>query len=190
MALYDDADEEEAEGRLPELNEGARLSTVSVTPEQKFTQPPPRYTEASLVRALEEQGIGRPSTYATTISTIIDRGYIERDKKILRATTLGTATVDLMKKNFPEIVDYKFTANMESELDEIAHGENTLEQVLGNFYGGFEKTLARAQEKIGENKVELPVEESDIICDKCGYSLNVSYDRVDMLLSDIKNNIV
>jgi DNA topoisomerase-1 len=168
VAYADDEETADKSSKLKGISENDVFRADDVIPTQNFTEPPAHFDEAGLIKFLKEKGIGRPSTYATTISTIIDRGYIERDKKLLRATPLGTATVDLMKKNFPEIVDYKFTANMESELDEIAHGENTLEQVLGSFYGGFEKTLARAQEKIGENKVELPVEESDIICEKCG----------------------
>ena len=177
VAYTDDEETADKSSKLKSLSENDVLNADDVVATQNFTEPPAHFDEAGLIKFLKEKGIGRPSTYATTISTIIDRGYIERDKKILRATPLGTATVDLMKKNFPEIVDYKFTANMESELDEIAHGANTLEQVLGKFYGGFEKTLARAQEKIGENKVELPVEESDIICDKCGKRMIIKTGR-------------
>jgi DNA topoisomerase-1 len=177
VAYADDEETADKSSKLKGISENDVFRADDVIPTQNFTEPPAHFDEAGLIKFLKEKGIGRPSTYATTISTIIDRGYIERDKKLLRATPLGTATVDLMKKNFPEIVDYKFTANMESELDEIAHGENTLEQVLGSFYGGFEKTLARAQEKIGENKVELPVEESDIICEKCGKRMVIKTGR-------------
>ena len=177
VAYADDEETADKSSKLKGISENDVFRADDVIPTQNFTEPPAHFDEAGLIKFLKEKGIGRPSTYATTISTIIDRGYIERDKKLLRATPLGTATVDLMKKNFPEIGDYKVTANMESELDEIAHGENTLEQVLGSFYGGFEKTLARAQEKIGENKVELPVEESDIICEKCGKRMVIKTGR-------------
>ena len=177
VAYTDDEETADKSSKLKGISENDTFKADDVTATQNFTEPPAHFDEAGLIKFLKEKGIGRPSTYATTISTIIDRGYIERDKKILRATTLGTATVELMKKNFPEIVDYKFTANMESDLDGIAHGSNTLEKVLGDFYGGFEKTLARAQEKIGENKVELPVEESDIICDKCGKRMIIKTGR-------------
>ncbi len=177
VAYADDEETADKSSKLKGISENDILPAEDVIPTQNFTEPPPHFDEATLIKFLKEKGIGRPSTYATTISTIIDRGYIERDKKLLRVTPLGVATVDLMKKNFPEVVDYKFTANMESELDAIAHGNNTLEKVLGDFYGGFEKTLARAQEKIGENKVELPVEESDIICDKCGRRMIVKSGR-------------
>lgn len=168
MAYTDDDETADKSSKLKNITEDTVLSAEDVTATQNFTEPPPHFDEASLIKFLKEKGIGRPSTYATTISTIIERKYIERDKKLLKATPLGVATVDLMKKNFPDIVDYNFTASMETQLDEIAHGENTLETVLGDFYVGFEKSLETAQEKIGENKVELPVEELDIICEKCG----------------------
>ncbi|MBQ8496933.1 MAG: type I DNA topoisomerase [Clostridia bacterium] len=177
VAYTDDDETADKSSKLKNIAENAVLSAEDVIPTQNFTEPPAHFDEASLIKFLKEKGIGRPSTYATTISTIIDRGYIERDKKLLLSTPLGVATVDLMKKNFPDIVDYKFTASMESQLDEIARGENTLETVLTDFYGDFEKTLAKAQEKIGENKVELPVEESDIICDKCGKRMIIKSGR-------------
>lgn len=177
VAYADDEETGEKSSKLRGIAEGETLPLEEIIPTQNFTEPPPHFDEASLIKFLKEKGIGRPSTYAPTISTILDRGYIERDKKILKSTPLGVATVELMKKNFPEIVDYKFTANMESELDEIAHGDNSLEQVLGDFWGDFEKTLERAHEHIGENKVELPVEESDLICEKCGRRMIIKTGR-------------
>lgn len=177
VAYTDDDENADKTSKLKNIAENTVLSAEDVIPTQNFTEPPAHFDEATLIKFLKEKGIGRPSTYATTISTIIERGYIERDKKLLLATPLGVATVDLMKKNFPDIVDYKFTASMESQLDEIARGENTLENVLTQFYGDFEKSLANAQEKIGENKVELPVEESDIICDKCGRRMIIKSGR-------------
>ena len=177
VAYSDDEETFDKTSKLRGLKEGDVLPLQDIIPTQNFTEPPAHYDEASLIKFMKEKGVGRPSTYAPTITTILERGYIERDKKLLKATPLGVATVELMKKNFPEIVDYKFTANMENELDEIANGENTLEQVLGNFYGDFVKTLEKAQERIGENKVELPVEESDIICEKCGKRMIIKSGR-------------
>ncbi len=176
-AYSDDEDAGDKSSKLRGISEGDVLPCEQITPTQNFTEPPAHFDEASLIKFLKDKGIGRPSTYAPTITTILERGYIERDKKSLLATPLGRATVELMKKNFPEIVDYKFTANMETELDEIARGDNTLEHVLEDFYGDFEKTLERAQEHIGENKVELPVEESDIICEKCGRRMVIKTGR-------------
>ena len=176
--VYTDDDETfDKTSKLRGLKEGDSLGIGEIVSTQNFTEPPAHYDEASLIKFMKEKGVGRPSTYAPTITTILERGYIERDKKLLKATPLGVATVELMKKNFPKIVDYKFTANMEDELDEIARGNNTLEYVLGSFYGDFEKTLEKAQEKIGENKVELPVEESDIICEKCGKRMIIKSGR-------------
>jgi DNA topoisomerase-1 len=168
MALYDDADEEEAEGRLPELNEGARLSTVSVTPEQKFTQPPPRYTEGSLIRVLEEKGIGRPSTYTATITTIVNRGYVKREGKVLIPTDLGFVTTDLMKNAFTNIVDYNFTAEMEADLDRIESGDENHIEVIRRFYADFESQLKRASETLGDDRIALQKVELDMVCEKCG----------------------
>ena len=180
LLVYEDADaleDSEKLAKVCELEEGQELLLDSVSGEKNFTSPPPHFNEGSLTKFLEEKGIGRPSTYASTISTIIDRGYVVRDKKTLRSTPLGEATVELMKKNFPKIVDYKFTANMETDIDKIAAGEDTFEAVMIDFYGDFAKTLEKAQAKIAENKVELPVEESDIICDKCGKRMIIKSGR-------------
>lgn len=169
MLVYDDTEEQaENDGKLTSVKDGDKLSCESITEQQNFTDPPARYTEGSLVKVLKEKGIGRPSTYAQTITTIIDRGYVELEKKTFRSTPLGRATVELMEKNFPKIIDYKFTANVETSLDKIAEGEQTYERVLTDFYDGFEKTLSEAQKHLKENKVKIPDEESDIICDKCG----------------------
>jgi len=180
LLVYEDAEtleDSEKLAKVCELCEGQELALDSVNGEKNFTSPPPHFNEGSLTKFLEEKGIGRPSTYASTISTIIDRGYVVRDKKTLRSTTLGEATVELMKKNFPKIVDYKFTANMETDIDKIAAGDDTFEAVMVDFYGDFAKTLEKAQAKIAENKVELPVEESDIICDKCGKRMIIKSGR-------------
>ncbi len=180
LNVYEDAETPEDSEKLAkvcEISEGEKLGLLDVSGNKNFTSPPPHFNEASLIEFLKEKGIGRPSTYATIITTIIERGYVVRDKKTLISTPLGAATVELMKKNFPNIVDYKFTANMETSLDKIASGDDTLEDVLTGFYTGFSKTLDKAQSKIKENKVELPVEESDIICEKCGRRMIIKSGR-------------
>ena len=148
------------------ISEGALAELFSVDMEQHFTQPPARYTEATLVRALEEAGIGRPSTYAPTISTVINRGYVLREKKQLVPSELGIMTTDLMKEYFEKIVDTEFTAGMEAKLDEVENGKRQWRDVVTDFYEPFIKTLEVAESKI--EKIEIKDEESDVICDKCG----------------------
>lgn len=159
-------DEGEAETALPAVSTGDSLKADTVESEQHFTQAPPRYTEASLVKLLEEKGIGRPSTYAPTISTIIERGYVHREKKQLIPTELGFVVTRIMKENFSDIVDVKFTADMESKLDLIKDGEREWSSVIKDFYGPFKLTLDKASESI--EKVVIPDEESDVPCEKCG----------------------
>lgn len=178
MLAYDDTDDDtQPKTKLPELSAGDALTKEELASKQNFTDPPAHYTEGSLIKFLEEKGIGRPSTYAQTITTIVQRGYVKREKKALVSTPLGEATVKLMKKNFPEIVDYKFTASVEEDLDKIARGEETMTEVLGDFYGDFSKTLEKAQESIKDNKVKVPDEESDIICEKCGRKMVIKHGR-------------
>lgn len=160
----DDSAEEEA--AIPTVSVNDMFRAEKVDKEQKFSQPPARYTEASLVKLLEEKGIGRPSTYAPTISTIIERGYVRREKKQLVPTELGFVVTKIMKENFSDIVDIKFTADMESKLDLIKDGEEPWKEVIREFYGPFEKTLEKASESI--EKVVIPDEVSDIKCEKCG----------------------
>ncbi len=176
LALYEEATDEksEKEAVLPPLSEGDTPKLTDLRREQKFTEPPPRYTEASLIKFLEDQGIGRPSTIPPTITTIIDRDYVARDGKSLSATKLGELTVDLMKDNFPDIIDYKFTADMETKLDEIATGKMTMEKVLEQFWKPFSEDL-EAAEKHSEKGAY--VEETDIICDKCGAKMIVKSGR-------------
>ncbi len=162
---YDDR-EEEAEAALPDLTEGMEAAMGEPHAEQHFTQPPPRYTEASLVRALEEKGIGRPSTYAPTITTIITRGYVARESKRLHPTELGLVVNEMMQKNFPDIVDIAFTADMEEKLDEVESGALEWHKVIEDFYGPFEETLQKAEENI--EKVSIVDQVSDIPCEKCG----------------------
>ncbi len=168
-ALYeegqDDAQQEE-ESAFPDIREGDRLKLDDIESLQRFTQPPPRYTEASLVRELEEKGIGRPSTYAPTISTIIARGYIAREKKRLFPTELGFIVTDILKKHFPNIVDIAFTADMEEKLDGVEEGKLEWREVIAEFYEPFAETLERAQESI--EKIEIKDEVSDTPCEKCG----------------------
>ena len=162
----DDAAEEASVNNLPELSEDMTAEAGEISPDQHFTQPPPRYTEASLVRTLEEKGIGRPSTYAPTISTIISRGYVARENKRLIPTELGKIVNDMMCKNFPNIVDIAFTAGMEEELDEVEAGKVEWHGVIADFYGPFEKTLEEADKNI--EKVAIEDQVSDVPCEKCG----------------------
>ena len=162
----DDAQEETSAKSLPELEEGMKASLEGLDPEQHFTQPPPRYTEASLVRTLEEKGIGRPSTYSPTISTIINRGYVARENKRLIPTELGKIVNDMMCKHFPDIVDIAFTAGMEEELDEVEAGKQEWHKIIADFYGPFEQTLEKAEQSI--EKVSIEDQVSDVPCEKCG----------------------
>ena len=169
-AVYETA-EEEGDGERPQaqfsdVREGEAVSVGAVRSEQHFTQPPARYTEASLVRAMEELGIGRPSTYAPTISTILARGYVLREKKQLIPSELGVMTTDLMKEYFADIVDTSFTAGMEAELDDVEAGRREWHAVIAEFYAPFEATLKNAEAHV--EKIETPPEESDVVCDKCG----------------------
>jgi len=159
-------EETEKETKLPPLSEGDILKLDKLSPEQHFTQPPSRYTEASLIKIFEEKGIGRPSTYSPTITTIIARGYVTRSKKTLFPTELGMIVNEIMKEHFPDIVDIAFTADMENNLDMVEDGGADWRKVIDNFYKPFEKVLKDAEEKIGD--VELKDEVSDVVCDKCG----------------------
>ncbi|MBQ0126298.1 MAG: type I DNA topoisomerase [Clostridiales bacterium] len=178
LLAYNDSDDGEvSDGKLGSLKEGDTLSCENIVGNQNFTEPPARYTEGSLVKVLEEKGIGRPSTYAQTITTIQERGYVTLEKKVFKSTPLGQATVEIMKKNFPKIVDYRFTADIETSLDKIAEGDDSFENVLENFYGDFETTLGEAQKHLKENKIKIPDEESDIICEKCGRRMVIKTGR-------------
>lgn len=173
----DDETETSSPGMLPAISEGETLTAGEIKDMRHFTEPPARYNEGSLVKFLEEKGIGRPSTYATIITTIISRGYVERDGKMLRPTSLGEITTDLMKQYFPEIVDYEFTAQMELSLDNIEHGQSSIQDVLGSFYDKFAGQLESAESSVSREDVKLPVEETDIICEKCGAKMIVKNGR-------------
>ena len=166
-AVYTEGKDEaqEKEVTLPAINEGEIFEQCGVESDQRFTQPPPRYTEATLVKTLEEKGIGRPSTYSPTISTIIDRGYLMREKKLLVPTELGTTVNDWMRENFPDIVDVSFTAGMEQKLDGVEEGEVEWTNMLSKFYGPFRKSV---EEAIPREPVRLPDRVSAVVCDKCG----------------------
>ena len=183
--LYEESRDEEDEngGALPPLQEGQVLSLCDLQSAQHFTQPPARYNEATLIKAMEENGIGRPSTYAPTISTILAREYIEREGKSLKPTALGEVTTQLMKEQFPEIVDTEFTANMERELDEVESGDCDWVQMLHTFYNGFEKTLAKAEESLSGGRIEVPEEETDELCDKCGRRMVIKSGRFGKFLA-------
>lgn len=176
-----DEENSEQEGQLPELNEGETVTLKKLDLKQHFTQPPSRYTEASLIKTLEEKGIGRPSTYAPTIDTIIKRNYIQVQDKHLYPTELGQVVVDLLTQEFSQIVDYDFTAEMEEKLDRIAEGEVDWVSVLEDFYGPFSKELKEAAEKL--ERVEMPVEESDETCEKCGRKMIFKYGRFGKFLA-------
>ena len=167
-AIYTEGrdDVQEKETTLPELAQGESCKAEKIEHEQKFTQPPARYTEATLVKALEEKGIGRPSTYSPTISTIVERGYIAREKKQLVPTELGFVVNRFMMDNFEEIVDVQFTASMENDLDGVEEDKVGWAEVLGKFYGPFHEKVAVALEKAPPEKI--PDEVSDVVCDKCG----------------------
>jgi len=177
----EDSDEDRKDTFLPELAEGEKVTPVEIKPEQHYTQPPPRYTEATLVKTLEEKGIGRPSTYAPIISTIMSRGYVVKEKKYLYPTELGKIVNNLMEENFKDIVDINFTARMENQLDLVEEGQLEWKSLLHEFYEGFSKTLKTAEEHI--SRVELPVEESDEICEKCGRRMVVKMGKYGKFLA-------
>ena len=166
-----DEEEEAFQSPLPDLKEGEALKLEALKPDQHFTQPPSRYTEATLIKALEEKGIGRPSTYAPTISTILDREYVVKEGKNLRPTPLGEVVTGLMKDKFTDIVDTAFTATMEERLDEVETGKVDWKSLLGDFYGDFEQELQKAEADLDGERIKVPDEVSDVICPKCGRNL-------------------
>ena len=181
MALYeektDDEDENDKEAGLPPMSEGDVLKLSELSPVQHFTQPPARFTEASLVKLLEDKGIGRPSTWATIITTIISRGYVERDGKNFVPTSLGEVTTQLMCDNFRDIVDYDFTARMEDNLDDVENGDREMNQVLSDFYVKFEKDLEKAEKEIEKGNYKVAAKETNIICEKCGSRMVIKNGR-------------
>ena len=188
MAVYEESEDDSAPQnadevseqkniRLPAMKEGDALKTLEILPDKHFTEPPVRYTERSLVKLFEEMGIGRPSTFAAIISTIISRNYVKLQGKMLVPTPTGEVTNKLMIESFPDIVDYKFTAEMETDLDRIGQGSVDMKSMLEDFWRGFESELASANEKMKDAELDVPVEETDIICDKCGSKMIVKNGR-------------
>ena len=178
-ALYEETreDEEKAGKDLPPLEEGMKLRVRELLPNQHFTQPPPRYTEASLIKTLEENGIGRPSTYAATISTITMREYVTREGKAFKPTELGEAITKLMKEQFPKIVNVRFTAQVEDDLDAVQRGDEEWVDTLHTFYDDFDKTVQKAKKAMDGVKIHLKEDETDEICDKCGRPMVVKHGR-------------
>jgi len=176
-------EEEEDASALPPLKEGDPLTAESVAGNQHFTQPPPRFTEASLIKALEEKGIGRPSTYAPTITTILQRGYVERDAKALKPTVLGDVTTRLMEEQFSNIVNVDFTARMEHNLDEIAEGSTNWVSTLSDFYTDFDKTLKTAEANMDGKRVKIPDEATDEVCELCGRPMVIKMGRFGKFLA-------
>ncbi|MBO5202998.1 MAG: type I DNA topoisomerase [Clostridia bacterium] len=187
MAVYEESEDdthttadevsEQRNIRLPDVKEGQKVELVGTDPAKHFTEPPARYNDASLIKFLEEKGIGRPSTFATIITTIIARNYVKREGKSLVPTPTGELTNKLMEESFPDVVDYAFTARMEQRLDDIEKGGLPMNTVLDDFWKGFSAELDKANEKMENEELEVPVEETDIICDKCGSKMIVKNGR-------------
>ena len=178
-ALYEEStdDTKKKETALPPLEEGQKLALKKLTADQKFTQPPPLYTEATLIHALEENGIGRPSTYAPIITTIIDRGYVEKDQKKLKTTPLGQAVNTVMMEQFPNIVDVKFSADMEKKLDVVEAGQADWVKTIDDFYQGFSKSLEQAEKNMEGKRIKVEDIPTDEICEKCGRPMVIKSGR-------------
>ena len=184
MTLYvegTDKEENEEEGMLPELKENQEVKLKKLNPKQSFTEPPPRYTEASLVKALEEKGIGRPSTYSPTITTILERRYIEKDKKQLYPTELGKVVNKLLTENFTDVINVEFTAKIENEFDEIAEGHEKWKKMIREFYGPFEQEVEKVEKEL--EHVEMVDEVSDVKCEKCGRMMVYKYGKYGKFLA-------
>ena len=185
MALYvetlDNQTDENEESFVPDLKEGQEVIKQKLDTKQSFTEPPPRYTEASLVKALEEKGIGRPSTYSPTITTIIERRYVEKEQKQLVPTELGKVVNKLLTENFSDIINVEFTAKIEEEFDEVAEGKENWKQVIREFYGPFEKEVEKVDKEL--EHVELADEVSDVPCDKCGRMMVIKYGKYGKFLA-------
>ena len=184
MILYvegtDEKEEQEA-GMLPALEENQEVKLIKINPKQSFTEPPARYTEASLVKALEEKGIGRPSTYSPTITTILERRYIEKEQRQLVPTELGKIVNKLLTENFSDIVNVEFTAKIEDEFDEIAEGKEKWKKIIREFYGPFKEELEKAEKEL--EHVQLVDEVSDVKCEKCGRMMVYKYGRYGKFLA-------
>ena len=185
-AIYEDSqneDGDEGANVIPDIKAGDTLKAKELLGNQHFTQPPAHFTEASLIKTLEETGVGRPSTYASIVSTIIKREYVKREGKLLKATELGCATTDLLKERFPKIVNTKFTASMESKLDDIDSGKCNYVEMLHEFYDEFEDTLTKAKEDMQGQKIQLQEDITDVKCDKCGRNMVIKTGRFGKFLA-------
>lgn len=180
MVVYVEGKEEQDE-QMPELEPNEELKKEKIEPKQSFTEPPPRYTEASLVKALEEKGIGRPSTYSPTITTILERRYIEKEQKQLVPTELGKIVNEILINSFEDIVNVDFTAEIEKNFDAISEGKEEWKKTIREFYKPFSKELEKAKEEL--EKVEIKEEVTDIPCDKCGRMMVVKYGRYGKFLA-------
>ena len=183
--LYEEGKDEEveSEGALPDMAQGDVLKLRELSQNQHFTQPPARFTEPTLIKALDENGIGRPSTYAPIISNILNREYIEREKKSLKPTNLGTVVSDLMVEYFNKIFDVKFTAGLEVKLDKIGSGELNWVNTIEDFYADFDKYFKKAESSLDGKRVKVPVEETDVICEKCGSKMVIRSGRFGKFLA-------
>lgn len=183
--LYEETKEgdEEDSASLPPLSQGDVLNLKELAPNQHFTQPPARFTEASLIKTLEEKGIGRPSTYAPTIATILKRGYVERENKSLKPTALGEVTTKLMEEQFADIVDVDFTANMEKNLDQVEEGKAEYAKMMKNFYKGFAEMLEQAEKNMDGTRIKVPDEETDVVCELCGRNMVIKTGRYGKFLA-------
>ena len=170
-------DEKQEDSNLPDLDKNDKLKLNDICGNQHFTQPPPRFTEASLTKSLEELGIGRPSTYVPTITTIVSRGYVEREKKQLKPTLLGEITTELMKDNFSNVVDVSFTAEIEEDFDKVAEGKMKWKDSIRAFYSNFDNTLKLAEKNTELKSYKIPDEETDEVCEKCGKPMVIKHGR-------------
>ena len=173
----DDAFNPEKNSKMPEISSKEILYKQNIASAQHFTEPPLRYDEASLIKFLEEKGIGRPSTYTPIITVILSRGYVAREGRYFKPTSLGEIITKIMNEHFSDIVNYKFTANMETNLDTIENGKATIKKVIGDFYVGFKKQLDKATDNLNKEDIEVPVEQTDIICEHCGSTMIIKNGR-------------
>jgi DNA topoisomerase-1 len=178
------SDQEDEDNLLPDIIEGEKLSIGEIKGNQHFTQPPQRYTEATLIKKLESLGIGRPSTYASIMDTILKRGYVLREKKLLYSTELGRLVLDLLDGYFQNVINVKFTSKLENELDLVADGKREWKKIIRDFYGPFETVLKKAEDEIAKIVLEKPLDEvTDVICDKCGRNMVIKNGRFGKFLA-------
>lgn len=181
LSVYKKNEEKSEEGAMPEISEGESLEYADIKADQHFTQPPARYTEAMLIKTLEDIGVGRPSTYAPTITTIQQRNYVTKEQKVFYATELGEIVNDIVKNNFGDVINTEFTADMETALDRVEEGKMEWKEILRNFYPVFETLLKEAEDKV--KNVEIKDEETDVVCEECGRKMVVKYGRYGKFLA-------